>query len=283
MWWTPHDYSSNLKLTYRFSSPMEFYRMAHHMSDTGNQRRFDELKQDFKRRWDWIGIKDEETLMSRRFAWKEKIQEIEKESQKMVQGYRKRIYKYDELDGDDINMERLYEHLPAMRKRVHVTGDKFGNFISLYFNNTVNAGITAKQMLNKTMAAAKLVRFFESLNKRVELIVYTKAEWPGSYKGQDVKYILTETIVKKFSDPLNISLMNTCLAPWFFRYWTLLFFNTKMHTYDGHGMPTNLTDEDLKKHKGNRAIKIDAYDCLSPETSKQFIKDVLSNEKTSTV
>ena len=180
-------------------------------------------------------------------------------------------------------MERLYEHLPAMKKRVNVTGDKFGNFISLYFNNTVNCSVGSEEILNKTKTAAMLVKFFESLNKRVEIISYSKAQRPGTYKNEPIKYVLIETTVKKFTDPLNISLVNTCLSSWYFRYWTLAFFNTKFHTWDGYGSPTNLTNEDLKKHKGNKVIKIDAYDCLTKEKADAFVRKVLANEKTSTV
>jgi len=280
---TGGEYRSGLKLTYRFQSVLEFYRMAMHVTATGQTHKHDKSQTDRDHGWNWYGVKSKEDLMSKKFAWKEKVQEIERDSMRMVHGYKKRIYKYDELDGDDINMERLYEQLPAMKKRIHVSGDKFGNFISLYFNNGVDCGVTAERMLNKTMAAAKLVRFFESLNKRVEVIVYSKAGSPGRYKGERIDYLLTETVVKRFTDPLNVALINTTLSPWFFRYWTLLFFDTRIHTSMGYGYPANLTEEDLKKHKGNRVIKIDAYDCLSEESSNEFIKQVLDNEKTSVI
>jgi hypothetical protein len=272
-----------LKLKYTFTSIYEFYRMAMNVSPTGNKNKHDKMSEQHIHRTSWLGYKDPKDKDINKFSWKEKIADIEKESMQLVQGYKKRIYKYDELDGDDINMERLYEHLPAMKKRVYVKGDKFGNFISFYFNAGVDCGVKSDAIMNKTYTASKLINFFESLNKRVEVILYFKAMWPGKYKGENVREFTIEIVAKEFSSPLNIGLLNTVLAPWFFRYWMLMFMDTRMDVSYGHGYPGDWSKSDLERHKGNRVILMNGYDCLTEQKSEDFIKQVLENEKTSVV
>jgi len=272
----------NLKLIYRVSSISEFYRLASVCTPTGHAREHTRYLRGDVSDWFWLGVKNFPDLLSKKFTYKKGIVEIEKESQKMVQGYRKHIYKWDELDGDDLSMERLYEQLPALRKRISVTGDKFGNFISLYFNVGNNCGIQSGEMLSKTKTAIKLIKFFESLNKRVEVVIYSNDLRPGTYNNEGIHSILLEVVAKKFSEPLNIGLLNTTLTPWFFRYWVFMFWHSRCHLEPGYGHSVDVNPEDIKSKRKNKAIILNAQDALDEYSSNEFIEKALNNEKTST-
>jgi hypothetical protein len=282
MWWTDEG-EGTLKLKYTFTSIFEFYAMAMQVSPTGNKYKHAKMMNSHVDNLKWLGYSKPEDRDARKFTYQEKIGEIERESQQLVQGYKKRIYKYDELDGDDINMERLYEHLPAMKKRAYVKGDKFGNFISFYFNASIPFYVNSSDLMMKTFTASKLINFFESLNRRVEVILYFKSLNPGVYKGENVRDCTIEVAAKPFTVPLNIGLLNTVLSPWFMRYWILMFMDTKMDAWSGHGQPGKLSQMDLEKNKGNRVIIMDSFDCLNETASNKFIEKVLANEKTSVV
>ena len=221
-----------------------------------------------------------EELIRRKFAWREGIEDIERESQKMVQGYRRKIYKWDEIDGDDLNMERLHEDLPPMRKRVYSQGTKHGKFISLYFMGGALAYVESTELINKTKTAVKLVKFFESIGKRTEVILFFKSRSAGYYKEQYVDPLVIEITIKRFSDPINIPLINTALSVWTFRYWKFLFMDAKMHGASGRGQSVDLIpEEDFIFRKGIYPIVINTHECLSKESSETFIQNILNNEK----
>lgn len=283
--------ASGIKLRYKIDSVVEFYRLAQTVSLTGNKDkhadmidpRRDVRWQNLDQKFKWYGVKELEDLQKRKFAFKDNVDKIEKETNHMVQGYRKRVYKYDELDGDDINMERLYEHLPAMIKRDYAKGDKWGNFITLFFNVGVDCSVSAEAIKIKTKTIVKLIKFFESIGKRTEVILFFKAINPGRYKGESVGEFVLELTAKRFSQPLNLSLLNTLLSPWFFRYWILAFMDTRMNVNLGHGSPGDMNKDDYKRYKGNKVIEIGGYSCLTEENSESFINEILENEKTSTI
>lgn len=279
-----------IELHYRMSSMMEFYSQARILAPTGKEQTHAKYLKgpggdDSDYRWHWAGIDKDlgksniETLLSRKFAYKEGIEEMDRDAKKMIQGYKKKVYKWNELDGDELNMERLMEGMPAMRKRIYAQGNKFGNFISLYFNIGVNSGISAAEILFKTKTAVKLIKFFESVGKRVEVVIFSKTANPGRYRKERISTLMLEITVKPFSTPLNISLLNTSLSLWVLRYWELLFMHAKFHPANGCGQAMDIDiEKDLSRRRNITPIIIQAYDCLSQKDSDKFIENILNQD-----
>lgn len=291
---------NDVRIHYRFSSIIEFYSQALNVSPDGNpesheiyRRMKEEEEEEEERRWEWTGLenwgslKDTnaaiEEIMKRRFTYRKGIQQLQKEAQSMVQGFKRKVYKWNELDGDDLSMERLRDHLPAMRKRTYDQGNKFGNFISLCFMGGVTANVSSERMRIKTGTAIKLINFFESIGKRVEVILFYKSSYSGQWRNKQVNPLVIEILVKRFTDPMNIGLINTALSPWTFRYWKFLFMDAKFHGDSGRGFSKDITEEDITFRKGSHPIIINTYDCLSQEESDQFIKNVLNNYEASNI
>jgi hypothetical protein len=283
---------TGLRLHYRLSSVMEFYKQCFLIEKSGNPDRHQEYRRScFKHGIRWHNVKVtkegfdafEEEINRRKLSFKEHVVEIEKDSRKMVQAAGKRVYKWDELDGDDMNMERLYEHSPAMRKRIFDKGQKHGRIMSIFVGIAENGFVSAEQLSEKTKTVIKIVKYLESLGTRCEVILYDKSYNSGKMGKEPIASCLTEITIKRASDPLNIGLLSTTISPWMFRYWCFLFYDAKFNSQGSYGSAARLKKQDLKFRKGQKYILIDKGDCLNKKTSEEFIKQVMNNEKTSII
>jgi hypothetical protein len=179
-------------------------------------------------------------------------------------------YKYNETDGDDLNVDRFLDGLPAMHKRTRVNGNNTGQFKDIYINLAEDYTISFNKMLYKTFAAAKIIDAFEAQNIRVA--VYVVCSCNLELKGKSKRIPDTVTIkIKDYNESVIIPIMLNAISPWFFRKHILTEITGKFKTVDSIGSPEEIPD------KNPENIYIETGQCLSFDSAKQFINNLNLN------
>lgn len=214
----------------------------------------------------YFGARHKE-ILARKFCWPEGVHTLSELSSLEKIITKSWSKKWCDDDGDEMDVERFYNDMPFLQKRVKAIGVRSRNNTvqKIVINLAESSDVTAKEMLWKTYAATKLVDNLESLGTRCEVIV-------KSYSGNvDSKrrYCLTEIPIKNPEDPINVSLLCTTLSPWFFRYWIL---NLRACFIEGClpslGNSAKLPAEDPG------CIIIDNGACLSKDQANNFLKGI---------
>ena len=193
----------------------------------------------------------------------------------------KYAYRWDDQDGDDMDMPRYFEGMACMRKRYKTAGDgQQGRFVEVKVKVDENGYVKYSAMLWKTYTLCRIVDQLEAAGIRVRVSVcdYSEMFW-GEYQllGLEIK-------IKDYNEPLNMGLIATICSPWFFRYWVFKYSATQFAlTSSGVGRSISLgtffsgnekAREELGMTERRDLILIDSGECLSKEAADKFIKSL---------
>ena len=259
----------NFKLI--FSSLERFYHETNEIEETGCKTSdgtnygWDEMK---KVNPNWVGLSKDEIEKSK-YIYKEGLDQLKALEIDLNLGGKKRSYKWDETDGDDMNYDRFLENLPCLQKRINKKGSGHGKIINLHISIGENCGVKYKDMLNRSYTVMRVIDYLENMGYRVGVTVYEDVGDLGYYKGQRVKKLHVEIQIKKPEDPLIKGLILTCISPWMLRYhmfklWTAKF---KCNYGLGHALETRYKDT-------NTDIYFQTGSCLDKESCDRRIKEL---------
>ena len=217
----------------------------------------------------WVGLRKHEILRCK-YSYKEGLDSLKALEEDFNLGGTKRHYKWDEMDGDDMNYERFIDDLPAMKKRIRKQGDSNGKIINIHVSVGENCNVRFSEMLNRSYTVMRLVDYLENQNYRVGIYVYSDTANIGEYKDKYIKRLHTKIQIKKPEEPLIKSLILTCISPWMLRYhlfklWTAKF---KCNHNLGSSITVNYTNTKTDIYFPTRS-------CLSEEDSKEYLEELL--------
>lgn len=250
--------------TITFPNLDQFYKECDIVEDTGN-------KTEWKRNCDtnnphWIGLSKDEIIASK-YNYKKGLDQLKELEADFNLGGSKRSYKWDESDGDDMNYDRFLDYLPCLSKRITKKGDGKGKVITIYVSIGENWNIRFEEMLNRSYTVMRLIDYLENLNYRTEIIVYTDVANLGSYKGEEVRTLHTEIVIKRAQDPLIKGLVLNCISPWMLRYHMFKFWNAKFITNPSYGVSYKSEYRNTKDK-----IYFQTGVCLNKESSDNYLK-----------
>jgi hypothetical protein len=256
-----------VNLTYKYDSITKFYEDALHPTPEGNiQDTQNHLETEFK---SFRGM-DIANIKKNQYGYTKGLKDLAKLELNLSLGGSKRDYKWDELDGDDMNYDRLMEGFPAMKKRIKTHGIGSGRLINVYVVISENYNIGAKEMLNKAYTAIQIVDLLEGLGYRVAVYSCDSTnDSSGTYKGETGVRYEVYVCLKRHEDSLNKGLILNGISPWFFRYY--FFAHQKGRYKNGWGMG-RAVPLDLKQTKEN--IVINHGQCLSKDSAEWKIKQI---------
>jgi len=182
-------------------------------------------------------------------------------------GGSKMEYRYNETDGDDLNIDRFLDGLPALKKRTRVSGNNSGRFVDLHINVAEHYLIDFAQMLYKTFAAVKIIDHLESQNIRVAVYVVCAAKLAVKSSPLDVVTIK----IKDYNEPVIIPLLLNAISPWFFRKYILMEISGKIKVSDSIGHPCQIPN------KNTDNIYIETGQCLNLPDAITFINNLNLN------
>lgn len=173
---------------------------------------------------------------------------------------------WDQLDGYDIDIDRMYSDLDFLRNERKVR--KLPKTMDVFINISENVNISYDQMLHKTYAALKVVDRLESLGVRTALYACISVTPKVGKRYEELLYI--EICVKQHADDVNLGALCTAISPWFFRYWFFLWIQGRYRNLApviGHA-------ERIPSSERQKGITIDKSDCLSHDSAQYFIENV---------
>lgn len=256
--------------TWEYDSIVNFYNESDVLEDHGNGSKFREYGEKEEIGFRGMSIAD---LKKYKYSYPD-AEKIAGFNEDLELGGSGAKYKYDELDGDDMNFERLIDGFPALRKRIKTKGLRNGRIITLYINIAENCNVSATDMRTKADTAVKLTDMLEERGYRVNIIILTYIEYNSSYyKGQTMKKSLIKIEAKKPEEALNKGLIYTAISPWIFRYHFFKHYVAKSQPQESLGRslpirPTKLITESLS------SILIDSQECLSKQTSEFKLNEI---------
>ena len=258
-----------MKLEIKIPNIDKFYEECDIVEPTGRQSEWDECdKRNDK--W-WIGLSREEVIASK-YSYKEGLDKLKQLELETPLGGSRKLYKWDSDDGDEMSLDRLYDDLPAMRKRIKNLGKGNGRFITIHASVGENAFVSYNQMLNRSYAIVQLVDYLENQGFRVCVVAYSDVADLGAYKDEHIDLLHVEVVVKQAEEPLNKSLLLTCISPWFLRVHLFKFWNAKFKTSWGYGRAVDgnykTTDSDIYFRTGSCLEKSEADNYLKRYTSQ---------------
>lgn len=184
---------------------------------------------------DFAGL-NRDQIYAAQYSYMDGLQDLKSIEQDIFLGGRKRIYKYDPDDGDDMNFDRYIEGLPCLKKRVPDHGNSNGKFIKLHIAVCENCNVDAANMMIKAYTAMRIIDLLESQGYRLQISVYTDSQYPGkTSEGESIDTLAVEVIIKQFNEPLIKGTILTAISPWFLRFWMFKFWNAKFHMGWGYG------------------------------------------------
>ena len=264
-----------LKLSITIPSIDQFYAECDIVEPTGDQQEWN--KCNTEENPGWIGITQKEAAETK-YCYKkglDLLKEIELDTQL---GGSKKLYKWDNDDGDDMSLDRLYDDMPAMRKRLKTLGKGNGKFITIYASVGENACVSYKDMLNRAYTVIQVIDYLENQGFRVAVIVYEDVGNPGTYKGERIDLLHLEIVIKKAEEPLNKGLILSCISPWFLRIHIFKFWNAKFKMGRGYGHSVHNdyinTEDTLYFKTGSCLNKADSDNYLN-----QFMKKMEKSDE----
>ena len=261
----------DIRLEFKFEDIEDFYSSCEKFDkNLGKITQYNEiLNEHDSERSRWVGLMKKKILESK-YSYPEGISKLEEVKEDLlVTASSSFKNKWEDVDGEEMSMERMYDELPFMSKRVRKHGFLNGKFIKLFISIDEHSGIEYEKMLNKTYTAVSIIDYLESMGYRTEVYATVRAKNVGTRGSDNVKQLYVEIPIKKIDEILNIGLLLTLLSPWAFRYWTLLLMAANIYTNWGMGQPSYERPE-LKYG----TLYINTGDCLSKESSQDFIKQI---------
>jgi hypothetical protein len=263
--------SLNGEVIFSFSSLSEFYRDACSLDSQGDIEIFKQFEE-----YTYFEIDEDDFYFSKEFIkqhkWgnKEGLKELRKVMEKFdLIGGSTFKNKWDELDGDDMDMDRMYDDIPFLKKRIRHVGHNSGKFININIDIGVVSHITKEQLIYKAYHITALVDYIEQLGYRTCIILWNRGSHRGSYKGVQMKYTTMKVVLKKENEPLNLSLLLTVVSPWMHRYWFFKFWCSKCIMNFGFGSSTG---EQTKSNMND--IWINSYDFINEDDTKERMENL---------
>lgn len=256
-----------VNLSYTYDSLTKFYEDALNPTPDGNiadtKGHLNTEEQSFR----GMCIND---IKKYQYGYTKGIKELKELDLNLSLGGSKRAYKWDELDGDDMNYDRLMEGFPAMKKRIKTHGIGSGRLINVYVVISENCGVGPKEMLNKSYTAMQIVDLLENIGYRVAVYACDCTyDRDGMYQGRSEVRYEVKVCLKRHEDSLNKGLILNGISPWFFRYY--LFAHQKGRYRNGWGMG-RAVPLDLEQTKEN--IVINHGECLNKDSAEAKIKQI---------
>lgn len=210
-----------------------------------------------------------DTIKKSKYMYKEGLNELEKLKIDLNLGGTKRSYKWDEVDGDDMNYDRYLDNLPCLRKRIRKVGLGQGKIINIHVSVAENCNIEYKDMLIRSYTVMKVIDYLEAQGYRIGLSIYSDVANLGSYNNSTIKMLHTEVQIKKPEEPLIKGLVLTCISPWMFRYHFFKLWVAKFKCEWGLGQTYYAKYVDSKTD-----IYFRSGTCLGEEDAKRRIKEL---------
>lgn len=209
-------------------------------------------------------------IQKNKYCYKKGLDSLKELELDINVGGSKRLFTYNEFDGDDLNYDRLLEGFPAMRKRVKTHGVGSGRLINVYVVISENCCVGAEAMLNKAYTAIQIVDMLENMGYRVAVYACdsTLDAW-GKWRNEMCIRYEVRVCLKRHEDSLNKGLILNGISPWFFRYF--IFAHQKGHYKNSPGMGKAI-QMDLEQTKEN--IVINCGQCLDKESADRKIKEI---------
>lgn len=205
----------------------------------------------------------------RRYYWKGGLDKIKKlAAMDAVVHASTYVRQWSDYDGDSMDVERFYNEQPFLVRRVKVAGTNRRGQYRIVVNISENAFVSAQNMLWKAYAAARLCDEIESQGNRCEVIICDFA----SNQNPGYNYTLTEVVVKKMQEPVNLGLLCTMMSPWCLRTYMFMIWSHYHVCSDGFGRAASCRTYYGGDRFERQAILIDTGECLSHEKANNFIR-----------
>lgn len=218
---------------------------------------------------DFVGAPYSE-IIQMKYSWPEGVKKLKELSDMEKIITKKWSKQWNEEDGDDMCMERYFNSMPFLQKRVKVLGERSRNNViqKVIVNTWENCGVDSKKMLWKTYTVVKLVDELESQGVRCEVVIMLN----GNSVDYESRKVQIEIPIKEANESINTSLLCTVFSPWFFRYWVFqLLFGHIPNVRESLGCA-----DKTPKDQTENCIVIDNGTALSKEAANNFLKGINS-------
>ena len=254
-------------INFKFFSLADFYNtVSEKIGDTYDSRNYESQCKHGNR--DVFNGASRSEIIERKHSWPEGVSMLKNLSdmEKVITKQWSKIWNND--DGDDMCLERFYNDMPFLQKRIKVLGVKSRNNIiqKILVNPCESAGVRAKEMLWKTYTAVKIADHLESQGVRCEITIKYLSRNIDN-KNRDVTL---EIPIKEANEPINTSLLCAVFSPWFFRYWIIHLLKSSIENVSvGLGQPKKIS-----KEENENCIIIDSGTALSKTAANNFLKGI---------
>lgn len=258
-----------MQVKYTFNSLEDFYREANNPTSKDKRCRMLWLEMHQKNNLDssFIGLNAKE-ITKYQYSYTKGLENLAKIDNLESLGCSKHSKKYSDIDGYDINYDRMLEGLPYLINNTKIKGNKQGKYITIWVNIAVNAGIEVKECLYKAYTVMKVIDYLENNGYRTEVIVYDEANRVGLLNEKELDYVLLKINIKHFNEPLIKGRILTAISPWMERYWIFKFNYAKFEYVFTHGQATDT----ISKEDGRTDIFFRSTTALTAKTAEQKIQ-----------
>lgn len=248
-----------------FENLDDFYKASSIVTNTGNKSKYYKIA--CENNADFLGL-DLVEIKKSKYSYSEGLDNLKEiETDDWLTG--NHVYKYDELDGDDINYDRLLDGFPALVKRIKSKNNGFNRIVNIHVNIAENCSVSYKDMLYKTYTTIRIIDMLENKGYRVGVYVCAITSHTGKYKSANVEKLDIRICIKKPEEPVIKPLLLTCISPWFFRYYIFCYYNSILDTNMGLG-----SAKKLSKISDTKDIYIDSGECLTYNLAKFKIESI---------
>lgn len=218
---------------------------------------------------EWVGLNRTQIINSK-YNYLEGLKELQQLKEDIFLGGTKRMYKWDEFDGDDMNYDRYIEGFPAMQKRYRSHGSNSGNFVKIHVSIGENYCVGFSEMLNRSYAVMRLIDYLENMNYRITVVVYFEVLQAISYRGVIDTKLRIEIPIKLEQEPIIKGQILTCISPWMLRYHIFKLMAAKFKTLYGLGTPIYVKYKDSLTD-----IYFNSGECLNEDECNKKIKKIM--------
>lgn len=248
-----------------FENLDDFYKASSIVTNTGNKLKYDKIA--CENDADFLGL-DLVEIKKSKYSYSEGLDNLKEiETDDWLTG--NHVYKYDELDGDDINYDRLLDGFPALVKRIKSKNNGFNRIVNIHVNIAENCNVSYKNMLYKTYTTIRIIDMLENKGYRVGVYVCAISSNTGKYKSANVEKLDIRICIKKPEEPVIKPLLLTCISPWFFRYYIFCYYNSILDTNIELGFAKKLS-----KISDTKDIYIDNGECLTCNLAEFKIESI---------
>ena len=257
----------HIHLDIKVPSLDDLYKECYIVSKEGDEKRWEEYEQHDDK--EWVGLSRED-ILKYKYGYTPGMKELHKiEDLLLDAGSSEFYYKWDEIDGDEMDMERMYDERFFLQKRMRREGILTGKFVDVYVAISEVAYVEYEQMLYKTYTAIAIADYLEQMGYRTSIYAVESSISKGTYKRQWIKSCYIEVCVKKYEDPIIKPLLINCFSPWMFRHWFFMLISAKVKPAYGLGSSRKLSIPSTREK-----IYIDVGECIDEESAKKKFKEL---------